>query len=81
MCKLCEKKIDKIPGMTLTLFEAVHNIGKCPAMAALEHLTPGGSEYWEDPQRCADMIRENRDNLWELLKKETIERKRLQEKA
>ena len=36
MCKLCEKKISRIPEMTPILFEAICSIGKCPAMAALE---------------------------------------------
>ncbi len=50
---------------------------KCPAMKALEELTPGGSEYWEDPARCEAMIRHNRDNLWRLLKEKVIELNRL----
>lgn len=40
---------------------------KCPAMLALERLTPGGSEFWEDPIRCADMIRNTRTTLMNIL--------------
>ena len=63
--------------MTPMIFEAIRNIGKCPAMQALEGLTPMGSEYWEDPEFCAIRIRETRDKLWELLKKKTIDYKNL----
>ena len=37
---------------------------KCPAMRALEELTPGGSEFWEDPDFCKRFLAENRSNMF-----------------
>ena len=42
MCKQCAKL-------------AVNS--KCPAMRALEDLTPSGSEFFEDPQFCYAYVR------------------------
>ena len=63
MCKRCEK----LP------------VGsKCPAMKALEELTPGGSEFWEDPEFCKQYIRRKLDTLWEQIVKR---QKQLNEKG
>ena len=50
---------------------------KCPAMRALEELTPQGSEFWEDPERCAAAIRYRLDSQWRLLREKIIELKGL----
>ena len=57
------------------LQEDIKNLPKRPVMKELEHLTPMGSEYWEDPVRCATTVRDRLDNLWRLLKRAVIERK------
>lgn len=36
---------------------------------ALEGLTPGGSEFVDDPERCAAHARARQDSLWEQVKK------------
>lgn len=36
---------------------------KCIAMKALEELTPGGSEYYEDVVRCYAMVKESRETM------------------
>lgn len=45
---------------------------------ALEHLTPGGSEYYRDPDLCAKYIRETRDHYFNKMKKEIVKRKELE---
>lgn len=50
-----------------------------PAMAALESLTPGGSEYVGDPERCAEHIRGRIDSLGKLVVKLTLQRKTFRE--
>lgn len=37
-----------------------HDLRTCPAMRALERLTPGGSEYIDDIPRCVEHVREAR---------------------
>ena len=51
---------------------------KCPAMKALEELTPQGSEFYEDPKRCYAHVRERLDHQWDMLKKTIIQLKGLQ---
>jgi len=46
-------------------------------MRALEELTPQGSEFWEDPERCAAFIRYRLDSQWRLLREKIIELKGL----
>ena len=42
---------------------------------AIESLTPGGSEFHEDPQRCVDHIKQFQDGLYRKMVKETAARK------
>lgn len=44
------------------------------AMRALESLTPGGSEYVGNIQRCVQTVRDTRGNLMEQLRKRVEER-------
>jgi hypothetical protein len=39
---------------------------------ALEGLTPGGSEFVDDPERCAEHARKRQDSLWEQFKKQKL---------
>lgn len=64
MCKRCEK----LPAGS-----------KCPAMRALEELTPMGSEFWEDPARCAVFVRYLIDSRWRILVDTIEERNALRE--
>jgi hypothetical protein len=53
-----------------------HNaaIEKHPAMLALENLTPGGSEYVNDVERCVAAIKETRTQLMDNMRKFKIQR-------
>jgi len=46
---------------------------KCPAMKALEDLTPSGSEFYEEPKVCYTFVRLRLDNQWKMLKEKIIE--------
>lgn len=45
-----------------------HNLRECPAMRALESLTPGGSEYIDDIKRCTDTVRDTMHRRMDALK-------------
>jgi hypothetical protein len=45
---------------------------------ALQSLTPGGSEYVGDPERCVAHVRRSTESRWEFTKKTKIERDELQ---
>lgn len=47
---------------------------------ALEGLTAGGSEYYNDPERCAKEIQEKLIRQGEMIKKLIIERNKLRNK-
>lgn len=85
MCNKCMKQIEiywKVTeafGFRLDLAKLSDAVGKCPAMLALEQLTPQGSEFWEDPEFCAYCIRDRREKQWQLLKQKIIELKKLKE--
>lgn len=46
---------------------------------ALEGLTPGGSEFIDDPERCAAVIVSTRDSLMNLLVEKTKRIKELED--
>jgi hypothetical protein len=48
------------------------------AMRMLESLTAGGSEFVDEPQRCAESIRDTRNGHWRHILKLTKENKALQ---
>lgn len=48
------------------------------AMRALESLTPGGSEYFNDPDRCVAFVKQARDVLFEAMKNAIRRRKALE---
>lgn len=47
------------------------------AMQALESLTPGGSEYVGDPERCVAHVRDHQTHLTDLLKKTILDKREL----
>jgi hypothetical protein len=55
----------------------VEGLEKHPAMLALEGLTPGGSEYVNDVERCVDHIRNRRNSTESLLKALVLQNKEL----
>jgi hypothetical protein len=46
---------------------AEHDLRTCPAMRALERLTPGGSEYVDEIERCVTHVRESRHSMMQAL--------------
>lgn len=82
MCKQCIKSIRSMfeRGITDSMYSGnqisfkLDQVGKCPAMKALEELTPGGSEFYEDPIRCAAMIKESRVSTHRFLIKTVTDR-------
>lgn len=44
---------------------------------ALQSLTPGGSEYVDEPQRCATHVRDTMDSRWDIIKQCVIEKRKL----
>lgn len=46
-------------------------------MRVLASLTPGGSEFYNDPERCADHVRETVSRLMERSKKLTLANQRI----
>lgn len=50
------------------------------AMRLLEQLTPLGSEFHDDPQRCFDWVRESIDSRWEYIKNKIRENRSLLKK-
>lgn len=50
-----------------------HDLRNCPAMRALEYLTPGGSEYVDDIPRCIATVRESHSTVMRQLVKVTKE--------
>src|SRR5271170_1599393 len=84
MCKQCVRNIRSMfePGAESLYGGAqIHFkldlVGKCPAMKALEELTPGGSEFYEDPAFCANMLRESRSSSHKFLVKTLCDRNEL----
>jgi hypothetical protein len=79
MCQQCIRELKKKnpadPAIVI-LVNALNSF-KCPAMKALEDLTPSGSEFYEDPQRCYTYARWRLDNQFNLLKNKMIEIKGL----
>lgn len=85
---MCNQCIKKLAGAPPDLFGVKYRfandmskrdfiskfIGKCPAMKMLEGLTPSGSEFWEDPQRCYEMLKEQRSSTHKLLVESIKER-------
>ena len=67
MCNLCIKKIRHLNLKILTANDVEAALGKCPAMKALEDLTPSGSEFWEDPQYCFKHVRDKMKMLYDSL--------------
>jgi hypothetical protein len=53
--------------------EAPEARGKETAMHALESLTPGGSEFYQDVARCKEWIQDRINTNWELAKKAKME--------
>lgn len=49
------------------------------AMRLLESLTPNGSEFVDDPERCAEHIRDERTRQWELVKNKVKRVKELED--
>jgi hypothetical protein len=52
---------------------------KHPAMLALEHLTPGGSEFYEDIPRCVEWIKDRINHNWEMAKKGRMKANRFED--
>lgn len=84
MCKICIKKLTRwslagwpisVDGRRTADFEAI--VGKCPAMKALEDLTPGGSEFVEDPKFCFEYIKRKVTDLFDAVKKRQIKNNQL----
>lgn len=48
-------------------------------MKALEDLTPTGSEFWEDPKRCYEFVKELIANRWRILVETVKQRNTLRE--
>lgn len=74
MCKKCIKVIEQVLKVKMdsthsgaAILGALDHMPKCPAMKALEELTPSGSEFWEDPKRCYEYVREARSSQHKLL--------------
>jgi hypothetical protein len=82
MCQQCVKQLKaQFPNDIIhrsVLMHALNDLPKCPAMRALEDLTPSGSEFVEEPKRCYTHVRERLTHQWELLKSKIIELKNLQ---
>jgi hypothetical protein len=74
MCVLCarelSKKMPQHPGVTI--LKSIAHEFKCPAMKALEDLTPSGSEFVNDPTFCHAYLRRRLTTAGELLKQKTI---------
>lgn len=49
--------------------QSAHDLRTCPAMRALERLTPGGSEYVDDIPRCVEHVREARRSMMDAMVK------------
>ena len=81
MCRQCMSLIKKQFVNDIihrsALVNALESI-KCPAMKALEELTPSGSEFWEDPDRCYKTVREQRMSTHRLLVQTVGQRNDLQ---
>jgi hypothetical protein len=52
---------------------------KHPAMLALENLTPGGSEFYEDIPRCVDWIKDRINHNFDMAKKARKEANELEQ--
>lgn len=81
MCQQCIKQLKaQFPNDIIhrsVLMHTLNDLPKCPAMKALEDLTPSGSEFVDDPTFCFKYVRARQHNQFQLLKKEIIENKRL----
>lgn len=78
MCQQCIKQLKKQFSSTDTIrhgamIGAFDTLPKCPAMKALEDLTPSGSEFVEEPKTCYTFVRERLDNQWKMLREKIIE--------
>jgi len=85
MCQQCAKTLKTklyhlgyALELTNKLIANVDSVGKCPAMKALEDLTPSGSEFYEDPTFCFRYVRQRLHTQFDLLKKKMIETRQLQ---
>ena len=85
MCKLCSRLLENKVNQQFCYNSATARVistflkeaVKCPAMKALENLTPSGSEFYEDPQFCFRYVRHRMHNQFNLLKNKMIEIKNL----
>lgn len=81
MCYQCNKLILRQFGMNENIHYKALKLTldtlKCPAMRALEELTPSGSEYVNDVEHCYKHIRHKIDNLFDLVKKCTVKKNQL----
>lgn len=68
-----EAKVGKAIAVAKLADKAIADYRK--AMLALESLTPGGSEYVGDPERCVAHVQDHRDSTAKLLKKTIKDRK------
>lgn len=86
MCRVCikELKAKLIPNEIYATVEILVLLDqqqkKCPAMRALEELTPGGSEFYEDPAFCKRYLRDQQTTRHQLLIDTKVELKMLQQK-
>jgi hypothetical protein len=48
-------------------------------MRALESLTPSGSEFVNDVERCLSFVRQHQESRWTFLKKMVLENRQLRE--
>jgi hypothetical protein len=75
MCKQCLDKIkvmytERVGIIAISkndMFDILASLPKCPAMRALEELTPQGSEFWEDPTYCYEFLKKQRSSTHQLL--------------
>ena len=76
MCQQCIKQLKaQFPNDIIhrsVLMHALNDLPKCPAMKALEDLTPSGSEFVDEPQRCAIYLKWRLHQQYALLKEKTL---------
>lgn len=76
MCFVCRRIVlSKMsdPEVAYSVRRIFEELPKCPAMIRLEMLSPGGSEFVDDPKACYDYARDKVDHLWESVRKRAIE--------
>jgi hypothetical protein len=76
MCTICVRRMiqaihDKPEAHAIDVikeFDGHSREFKCPAMLALESLTPSGSEFWEDPKNCVQRVRDSQESVMRVIK-------------